>query len=204
MAPSIGVIVQCSSGNVYTADAFGFIPYSLDQLPKGDAVDMLNMGCIPFIPQHLGHTIGVDFNSTADQDIDINVPAGVKFRITRATVVNSTNPLDKAVGGIYTAPNKGGNMIVPATQSYAAIIGEHIALDLVMHSPESTWTWSETDVPCFFLSLTTPQGIQASADVYLWGDVFWPKGSEPSQVLGLESGGGSFEAENGKGRLNWG
>jgi len=204
VAPQIGQVMQCGSGRTYTADSYGFIQQTVDSLPRGDAVELLNMGCIPFTPLHIGHIMGADFTSTDDQAFEVAVPARILFRVTRVTVVNASVPLDMAVGGLYTGPNKTGGTIVAATQDYAGITATNVALDLQLHSPEISYTWNETDVPNFYLHLDTPQGSQAYADVYVWGDVFWPKGSEPSNDIGLERGGGGWRAEDGSGRLDWG
>jgi hypothetical protein len=204
MAPNYGQVMQCGSGRSYTADGYGFIQFTVDALPKGDAVELLNMGCVPFTPLHIGHAMSADFNSTNDQHFEVAVPPGILFRVTRVTVVNASVPLSNAVGGLYVGPNKTGGTIVPATQSYAGVVDSRTALDLTLETPESTWVWNETDVPNFYLKLDTPQGSQATADVYVWGDVYWPRGSEPGEDIGLESGTGGFKAEDGSGKLGWG
>lgn len=60
----------------------------------------------------LGVLRGAVFNSTADQQIQINFS---KYIIRRITIVNPSGSLSGAVGGLYTAASKGGTNIVAAS-----------------------------------------------------------------------------------------
>ncbi len=114
----------------------------------------------------LGKLTSANMNVTTDQGIAIHLPAGVaKYTVEKIDVTNAAVSLTTAAGGIYTAVAKGGTAIVAAAQAYAALNGTAAKLlSLTLAVTNSTFT-----APILYLSLTTPQGGAALADVYIWG-----------------------------------
>jgi hypothetical protein len=106
--------------------------------------------------------IGANFNVTADQPIHRLFPF-MKWRLRGIFVTNVSLPITTAAGGIYMAPNKGGAVIVAATQSFAALTSSGTVLDLTISNSDIR----TEDVPRF--ALTTPQGAAATADIYVTG-----------------------------------
>lgn len=114
----------------------------------------------------LGKKEGVDFNSDADQLIQIN--NADKYVIRRILVTNATVDLDTAVGGIYTASTKGGSTVVAATQVYTGLSSIDKFLDLTL---DTLALGSVLTDDTLYFSLTTAQGEPATADIYIFGDV---------------------------------
>lgn len=108
-----------------------------------------------------------NFNSTADQAIAIALPTGyTRYRIQNIFVSNPSISMTTAVGGIYTAPAKGGIAMVAAAQAYSALTNNTAGtngslLNLPVANSASAFYNSAT----IYLSLTTPQGAAATADI---------------------------------------
>lgn len=99
--------------------------------------------------------IGANLNTTADQEISIPV---APWFIHRVFIRNASKIITTARGGIYTQPNKGGELLVPADQLFA--IGEPPRiLDLNI---ADFATGNEFSYQTLYLSLTTPEGSEAT------------------------------------------
>lgn len=125
----------------------------------------------------IGKLLGANFNVTTDQAIPIQisdddnnqvVEAG-EFIVERITIVNASISLTTAVGGIYTALAKGGSAIVPAAQVYSALTAANKYLNATLAGTALTDVLNQTDL---YLSLSTPQGAAATADVFVYGRLF--------------------------------
>jgi hypothetical protein len=117
-----------------------------------------------------GYLAGANFNGTSDQAITINFPAGfTHYVIRRIIVTNASVALTTAVGGIYTATAKGGFAIVAATQAYSALTTPSLFLSATLTSVATTNALNLAESP-LYLSLTTPQGVTATADVVVIAD----------------------------------
>lgn len=114
----------------------------------------------------LGKLTSANMNVATDQAIAIHLPAGVtKYTVEKIDVTNAAVSLTTAAGGIYTAVAKGGTAIVAAAQAYSALNGTAAKLlSLTLAVTNSTF-----NAAILYLSLTTPQGGAALADVYVWG-----------------------------------
>ena len=123
--------------------------------------------------------IGADFNVTTDQalpiqisdDDDVVTADEGDFIIDRIVVRNASVDLTTAVGGVYTAAAKGGSAIVGAGQVYTALTSAVKWVDLTLASIALTDVFNEA-THGLFLSLSTPQGAAATADVYVYGRLF--------------------------------
>lgn len=113
----------------------------------------------------LGVLTSANFNSTADQSI--TMPASANYIIRRVVVTNASTSLTTAAGGVYTAASKGGTVLVPAIQGYTFLTGSTRTIDTALASGSSDFKRTEGTI---YLSLTTPQGGAATADVYVIGD----------------------------------
>jgi hypothetical protein len=117
----------------------------------------------------LGRIIGANMNVTTDQPfVMTNWAALNPFRITKITAKNASTSLTTAAGGVYPSATKGGTAIVAAGQAYTALTAATIALDLTL--AVGTTVYAKGGSP--ILSLTTGQGGAATADFYLFGDVY--------------------------------
>jgi hypothetical protein len=118
-----------------------------------------------------------NFNITSDQPIII--PPQIKaFRLSNIVITNSTANLTTAQGGFYPQSAKSGTPIVAATQIYAALSSINALMTATLaafgsgtrFSPATLGTVFGTGLLAIWFSLTTAQGIPATADVYLVGD----------------------------------
>ena len=169
LAPAPMQRYSVRSGVTYQSDAGGLIAgVATSNNNSFDIVDLMASGCVPMVATRFaGRIFGADFNSTADQQIPLLIPANARFRLTKLTVENASLSLTTAAGGVYNAASKGGTAAVAAGQAYSALTGSGKALDL---------TLANTDVQAagtqLYLSLTTPQGAAATADLYVQADIF--------------------------------
>lgn len=120
-------------------------------------------------PQLLGVLKGANFNITTDQSIALSFPTGAtNFFITEIDVVNGSTSLTTAQGGFYTAASKGGTVIGTTTTVYSNCTGATTRQRITGATNEDTTTFPVSD-STLYLSLTTPQGSAATADVYIFG-----------------------------------
>lgn len=117
----------------------------------------------------LGELISANMNSTADQQIVI-FSAPAKYIIRRIVVTNASISLTTAVGGIYPQVSKGGTAIVANSQAYSGLNATTKFIDLTIASGYTSGG-SILTAKSIYLSLTTPQGAAATADVYVYGDI---------------------------------
>lgn len=115
-----------------------------------------------------------DFNSTSDQPILL--PQKITaFQITGIIITNSAVSLTTAVGGFYPVVSKGGSPLVSAAQAYSALssLAALMQATLTSFAQQSRLSAANLTVLsgqlAIYLSLTTPQGINAIADIYLLG-----------------------------------
>lgn len=113
----------------------------------------------------LGRIVGANMNSTGDQQIPI---AAGRYVVRFITAQNPSISLTTAVGGIYTATAKGGSALVANTQVYSALTGATKIVNLTLAAVASTDARTES---LLYLSLTTPQGAAATADIFVFGDI---------------------------------
>lgn len=112
----------------------------------------------------LGSLSGANFNSTADQAIAMNAS---KYVVRRIVVTNASISLTTAAGGIYGNAAKAGTIIVAAAQVYTALTAPAKFLDLTLTAVMGTDTMTNGTI---YLSLTTAQGVAATADVFVFGE----------------------------------
>lgn len=117
----------------------------------------------------LGELISANMNSTADQQIVI-FSAPAKYIVRRIVVTNASISLTTAVGGIYPQVSKGGTAIVANSQAYSGLNATTKFIDLTIASGYTSGG-SILTAKSIYLSLTTPQGAAATADVYVYGDI---------------------------------
>jgi hypothetical protein len=111
----------------------------------------------------LGKLTGVNMNVTTDQAITIN---SSNYIIRNIVVTNASISLTTAVGGVYLAPSK-TIALVNNTQVYSSLAGSSSTIDLTLNVFATS---SRGTVNTLYLSLTTPQGAAATADIYIFGD----------------------------------
>lgn len=123
-------------------------------------------------PRLLGTLRGANFNTTADQAIELH-PNVRAFDINKVTVTNCSTSMTTAQGGIYPAASKGGSAIVASGQAYSAATSSSVIVSPTITGSGSTTRFTAPTIfvgPTLYLSLTTPQGAAATCDVYLYGD----------------------------------
>jgi hypothetical protein len=117
----------------------------------------------------LGRLIGANMNETTDQSfVMTNWAALNPFRITKITAKNASVSLTTAAGGVYPVASKGGTAIVAAAQVFSTLTAAAIALDLTLAAGTTVYPKGGKAI----LSLTTAQGAAATADFYLFGDIY--------------------------------
>jgi hypothetical protein len=161
------------SGSTYVSDQDGLVRIANDSI--ADQLALQLAGCVTLNPVVANGFIGklpaANFNVTTDQQIPITGTGNARIRVTRITAENtSVNGMSTAAGGIYTAASKGGTAIVASGQVYTGLSNADTALDLTLAVP---WNILEPAIAISLtLSLTTPQGAPATADIYIFGDVY--------------------------------
>lgn len=118
----------------------------------------------------LASLLSADFNTLSDQPLLIP-PTITAFAITGIIVCNSAISLTSAVGGFYPQSAKGGTPIVAASQVYSSLSSITKLLNCTIEAAALATRYSRTNVPdwAIYLALTTAQGVDATADVYLLG-----------------------------------
>ena len=111
----------------------------------------------------LGKLTAGDFNSTSDQAISVSSSL---YIVRRIIATNASINLTTAAGGIYAAASK-TTALVAAAQVYTALTAPTKYLDLTLTALVGTDVRTENTL---YLSLTTPQGAAATADIYIIGD----------------------------------
>lgn len=170
LAPSSGQTVYNTRYNSYTA-VNGIITVSPPS--QWDIVDLMQMGCIPVTydgQRLLGQLIGANMNVTTDQAFAMTPWAQGKWRPTKITAINASISLTTAAGGIYPAKSKGGTAVVTSGQAYSGLTGATLALDLTIDTVPAETVYAANQQ--WYLSLTTGQGAAATADLYIFGDVY--------------------------------
>jgi len=156
------------TGNQYQSDANGII----GNVPiPADVTALQATGCIVLSPPPtdlLFRLLGANFNTTADQIMSAAMIT--KWRVKRIVVCNtSVNGMGTAVGGLYTGAGKTGTTIVANTQVYSGLTNALTAVELTLAVASGTILAAQT--PLYF-SLSTPQGVTATADIYVYGDAY--------------------------------
>jgi len=161
--------IVAASGNVYVADQYGVIQ---NVSTPADVQSLIDAGCAVLSPPPtdlLGSLLNANFNSTSDQLITFPLASGLKYRVKRIVVCDTTvNGMSTAVGGFYSAASKGGSAIVAASQAYTGLTNPLTALEPTIALPNLILA---AGTPLYF-SLSTPQGALATADIYVYGDVY--------------------------------
>jgi hypothetical protein len=131
-------------------------------------------GAPPAAQQVIASFRGANFNTTADQPILI--PGSfVAFTLTQIIVTNASLSLSNAQGGFYSAPSKGGSALVLGSQTYSALTAPTALLNATLQAFVATTRFSSSNLAsingalAIWFSLTTPQGIAATSDIYLVG-----------------------------------
>ena len=163
------ILGRSSSGNIAAKTV---TDKSFTLLTQSSNEEWLNSLQIDSTPRVLGSSLGIDFNATGDNGITIaNISSASGIILTSIMVTNASTSLTTAAGGVYDAVGKGGNVIVAASQAYSTLTASSKYLNLTFASYGQSAVFSPAQT--IYLSLTTPQGGAATADVYLIGYPFY-------------------------------
>lgn len=116
----------------------------------------------------IGKLIGANMNVTTDQAIairDLTDYPSDKYIVEYIVIANASISLTTAVGGFYTAASKSG-AIVANSQVYSALTAASKFVKATLTGTALTDLQTGANL---YLSLTTPQGAAATADVYVFG-----------------------------------
>lgn len=112
----------------------------------------------------LGSALLVDMNSVLDQAITM---VSTKYVISAIVVTDASVNLTAAAGGVYNGVGKpGGGILVAAGQVYTALSAATKFLALTLAGVALT---NVQTAGFIYVSLTTPQGVAATASVYVFG-----------------------------------
>jgi len=116
-----------------------------------------------------GVLVHANMNSTADQAITLAPfpPGFTRFIIRRIVISNASVSLTTAVGGVYESVGKVGPLVA-AAQVYSGMdLVTRVWEDLTIATLalENAWV-----APVVYLSLSTPQGAAATADISVFVD----------------------------------
>jgi hypothetical protein len=110
---------------------------------------------------------GADMTLTTDQAFT-KLFSGTNYIVTNVFGVRKTGAFGTAcLGGIYSAASKGGDTILAATQSWAALTGAGTSVAATLANILQTKVESATP----FLSLTTGNTGTLTADIFILGVV---------------------------------
>lgn len=131
---------------------------------------IMDGGAVPAAERVIASLAGANMDDTGDQPLVL--PARMTaFMLTRILVTNSAVSLTGAVGGFYPQASKGGTPLVAASQVYSSLTAATKLLSCTLAAAVATTRYSRdnlTDWEIYF-SLTTAQGITATADIYIVG-----------------------------------
>lgn len=124
----------------------------------------------------LARLLSADFNSILDQPLQI--PKVITaFQITGIIITNASLSLTTAAGGFYPTTAKGGTAIVANSQVYSSLSAATKLLSATLVSGVASATrYSSANCDnvdgylTIYLSLTTAQGVSATADVFVLGN----------------------------------
>lgn len=107
--------------------------------------------------------VGADMNTTEDQKFEKTLDFS-KYIITRIIAEDASVPLSGAIGGIFTAPSKGGIAVVAASQAWANLN----STTKVMFPAVAAAGVSKLEGD-LYLSLTTPLGSAGTCKLTIMG-----------------------------------
>jgi len=126
-------------------------------IPDGQIVGTIGGQCV------VGQILGANMNITTDQQF--NWVQGGKFAITGMIAANPSLSMTTAAGGVYNTTSKSG-VIVAAASVYTGLT---VASSSQQYAVAATNVWTYTAAAMPYFSLTTGQGVAATADIYLIG-----------------------------------
>jgi hypothetical protein len=135
------------------------VPVAPSVISDGQVPSVVGSQCV------VGSIIGANMNITTDQQF--NWAQGGKFIVTGMISTNPSLSMTTAAGGVYNATSKSG-VIVAAATTYSNLTVATSA-QLTLTAATNVWTYTAATMP--YLSLTTGQGVAATADIYLIGYV---------------------------------
>jgi hypothetical protein len=135
------------------------IPVQPSVISDGQVPSVIGSQCV------VGQIIGANMNVTTDQQFAWT--QGGKFIVTGMISTNPSLSMTTAAGGVYNATSKSG-VIVAAATAYSNLTVATSA-QLTLTAATNVWTYTAATMP--YLSLTTGQGVAATADIYLIGYV---------------------------------
>lgn len=124
----------------------------------------------PYSQRVLASFLGADFNTTTDTPILLPTTLQA-FQLTGILVTNASVSLTAAQGGFYPQAFKAGMAVVANTQAYSFLTDSQLLLNATLTSYAQQQRFSRTQFIdwAIYLSLTTAQGIAATADIYILG-----------------------------------
>ena len=145
--------------DLQTATSANSVAIMPSVIPDGQIVGTIGAQCV------VGQIIGANMNVTTDQQF--NWVQGGKFCITGMIATNPSLSMTTAAGGVYNTTSKSG-VIVAAASVYTGLTVPASSQQYAV-AATNVWTYTSTTMP--YLSLTTGQGVAATADIYLIGYV---------------------------------
>lgn len=115
-----------------------------------------------------GFLTAANMNVTTDQAIPIVLPPGfTKYRIITMYAWGASISLTTAVGGIYPTTSKGGTPVVAASQAWSVLTAAAVDAtgSLLVLTNAAIVSTAIYDLANIYLSLSTPQGAAATANI---------------------------------------
>lgn len=114
----------------------------------------------------IGFLKTANMNVTTDQAFTMVGFGQGSFIVEKILACNASVSLTTAVGGVYSAVSKSG-AIVANTQAYSTLTSSSLYFDLTLGAGPATAIYSAP----IYLSLTTGQGVAATADLHVFGQI---------------------------------
>lgn len=111
----------------------------------------------------------VPLNTTAATPLEIDLPGVRYFRITHFLFTNSTGTPDAGFrAGIYTLKNKGGEVLLPVTQSFAGLTDDIFA---TLEVPVPATLKTKRAVPFLYFVPEVANAAEMFVDIQVRGEV---------------------------------
>jgi hypothetical protein len=166
LAPTANTPYLTRLGNTYQSDDSGMIR----DVPTGtEVLDLEAMGCAKVQPGRwpLFALIGADMTSLEDQQFTASLGPANGYTLSKVVIANASAPITVS-GGIYTEPEKAGDAVVAATQSFAldgTTPGEIVVATLAPICATKCFQGA------LYLVMEAENAEAATCDVFIYGDV---------------------------------
>jgi hypothetical protein len=160
----VGPVVADAAGNLFAMPDYAIWPLQYLHPDRIDGPPILRLNNLGYL--QLGALIGANGSVTTDQGFEIQ--GCLECIIDKIIICHSSGAPDALAGGLYTRKNKGGEAILPATQSFAGLTGAPYSM--ISFSPIE----AIREADFLYFSPTVANVAPITFDIYVFGRVIKP------------------------------